>query len=225
MTQALELRMFRDRLAPGAALAMPLKAAHRIVYAFKGAATVMGDKPLPLDEGVYAKAAMPIVAGPEGAEIWRYEVADASAGPGLATGDGVRSEALLAGPLTTVETESDAEGWLMRLDSVAFPPGGCAYLHTHRGPGIRCLVEGDIRIDAEGESHAYAVGQPWFESGPDPVFAQAGDQPTRFVRVSILPARLLGKSSIRYENPEDLDKPKSQSYRGYIDLEIGRPER
>jgi len=225
MADPLELRMYRDRYLPGARLAMPLKAAHRIVYAFQGAATVLGDKALGLDEGLYAKAALPAVAGPDGAEIWRWEIAAAAAAPSLASGDGVDSALLLAGPLATVETESDAEGWLMRLDSVAFPPGGCALTHTHRGPGIRCLVAGAIRIDAEGASHDYGVGAPWYESGPDPVFAQAGDLPTRFVRVSVLPARLLGKSSIRYVRAEDADKPKDQSYRGYIDLEIGRPAR
>lgn len=225
MTDTLELRMYRDRLAAGAELAMPLKAAHRIVYGFSGAATALGDKSVGQDEALYAKAAMPLVAGPEGAEVWRWEIADPAAGPGLAKGEGVQSDLLLAGPLATVETESDGEGWLMRLDSVAFPAGGCALTHTHRGPGIRCLVAGDIRIDAEGASHDYGVGQPWYESGPDPVFAQAGDAPTRFVRVSVLPARLLGQSSIRYVNPEDRDKPKDQTYRGYIDLEIGRPAR
>ncbi len=226
MTDApLELRMLRDRLAPGAALAMPLKAAHRIVYLAEGAATALGDKPLAADEACYSKAAMSLAAGPEGAVVWRWEIARADAGPGLAHGDGVASDLLLAGPIATVETERDDEGWLMRLDSVAFPPGGCALTHTHRGPGIRCLVSGSIRIDAEGASHGYGVGEPWYESGPDPVFAQAGDAPTRFVRVSVLPERLLGKSSIRYENPEDQAKPKDQTYRGYIDLVIGRPER
>jgi hypothetical protein len=131
----------------------------------------------------------------------------------------------LSGPLATVETESDDEGWLMRLDSVAFPAGGCALKHTHRGPGIRCLVTGDIRIDADGASHPYGVGEPWFETGPDAVFAQAGDQPTRFVRVSVLPGRLAGQSSIRYVNPEDQARPKDQSYRGYIDQVIGTPTR
>ena len=61
----------------------------------------------------------------------------------------------------------------MRGDSVAFPPGGCAYLHRHQGPGIRCLVEGGIRIDTHGRSTSYGPGGAWYETGPDPVFAQA----------------------------------------------------
>ena len=113
-----------------------------------------------------------------------------------------------------------AESLLMRCDSVAFPPGGCAYLHTHQGPGIRCLIEGGIRIDTGGASHSYGPGGAWFEAGPEPVFAQAADRPTRFIRVMVLPARLLGQSSIAYVNAEDREKPKSQRYKVYVDVPI-----
>ncbi|MBT6313608.1 MAG: hypothetical protein HOJ21_10430 [Alphaproteobacteria bacterium] len=223
MSDAFELRMYRDIYAPGAALTLPLKAAHRVIYVFSGAITVLGDKALSADDGLYAKSAMPVLAGPAGAVVWRYEIAAQDAAESLA--DGAQSDLLLSGPLTTIDVADAAEDWLLRLDSVAFPAGGCALRHTHRGPGIRCLVEGDIRIDAEGASHPFGVGAPWFEAGPDPVFAQAGDQPTRFVRVSVLPASLKGASSIRYVDPEDAARPKDQSYRGYIDQVIGRPSR
>ena len=76
-------------------------------------------------------------------------------------------------------------------------------------------------IDTEGRSSCYAPGGAWFESGPAPVFAQgAADRPTRFVRVMVLPASLKGKSSISYVRPEDRDKPKSLSYKGYVDAVI-----
>lgn len=223
MSTALELRMYQDAYPTGASLTMPLKAAHRIIYVFKGGLTAFGDKALAVDEALYGKAALPLVAGDDGAEVWRWEIAEAASDLSLASGDGVVSALMLSGPLDTVEVEAPDEGWLLRLDSVAFPAGGCALTHTHRGPGIRCLVTGDIRIDADGASHGYGVGAPWYESGPDPVFAQAGEAATRFVRVSVLPARLLGASSIRYVNAEDAAKPKDQTYRGYIDQDIGRP--
>jgi hypothetical protein len=110
---------------------------------------------------------------------------------------------------------------LWRGDSVAFPPGGCAYLHRHQGPGIRCLVEGAIRIDTLGHSTHYAPGDAWYEAGPDPVFAQAApDRPTRFVRVLILPRALLGKSSIQYVSEADKAKPRSQEYKIFVDTPI-----
>ena len=111
----------------------------------------------------------------------------------------------------------------MRGDSVAFPPGGCAYLHTHQGPGIRCLIEGGIRIDTHGRSTSYGPGGAWFESGPEPVFAQGADRTTRFIRVMVLPRALIGKSSIAYVNEEDKARPKSQQYKIYVDAPIASP--
>ena len=60
----------------------------------------------------------------------------------------------------------------------------------------------------------------WYETGPDPVFAQAADRPTRFIRVMILPLAYLGKSSVEYLNEEDKAKPKSQSYKIFADMPL-----
>ena len=109
----------------------------------------------------------------------------------------------------------------MRGDSVAFPPGGCAYRHVHQGPGIRCMIEGGLRVDTHHRSTSYGPGGAWYEAGPDPVFAQAAqDRPSRFIRVLILPRALIGKSSISYVNEEDKAKPKTQSYKIYADAPI-----
>jgi len=116
-----------------------------------------------------------------------------------------------------VEVEQDAD-WLIRLDRVSFPPGGVAYLHVHRGPGIRVLLEGEIRIDTDGTSHRYEPLEAWFESGPVPVFAAASETaPTSFVRCMVLPAELQGKRSITYVRDEDADKPKLQEYKVFVD--------
>jgi hypothetical protein len=120
----------------------------------------------------------------------------------------VRLDTLPEGPL------------LLRGDSVAFPPGGCAYLHRHQGPGIRCLLEGGIRIDTRGHSTSYGAGSPWFESGPEPVFAQAADRPTRFIRVMILPMAYLARSSVEYLREEDKAKPRTQTYKIYADMPL-----
>lgn len=121
-------------------------------------------------------------------------------------------EAMLSAP---VETDGEQ---LIRLDTVSFPPGGVAYLHVHRGPGIRVLLEGEIRIDTAGQSHVYGPLEAWFESGPVPVFAAASESaPTAFVRCMVLPAELLGKRSLRYVRDEDAEKPKLQEYRIFVD--------
>jgi hypothetical protein len=127
-------------------------------------------------------------------------------------------QALLASPLEL----SQRRRWLMRCDRVDFPPGGVAYLHTHQGPGIRVLLHGEIRIEINGRSHSYRPLEAWFEPGPEPVFAAASPtEPTAFVRCMVLPARLRGKSSIRYVRDEDAAKPKTQRYTVFVDQPLG----
>lgn len=101
--------------------------------------------------------------------------------------------------------------WLMRCDRVDFPPGGIAYRHTHPGPGIRYLLHGSIRIDSGGEIHEFGPREPWFEKGSEPVFAAASrTEETAFVRVLLLPRAWEGKRTIRYVDPPDAEKPKTQ---------------
>ena len=102
-------------------------------------------------------------------------------------------------------------GWLMRHDRIDFPPGGIAYRHTHPGPGIRYLLFGELTIESGGETHTYRAGEPWFESGPEPVLATASaTEETAFVRVLLLPSEWAGKRTIKYVDPSDEEKPKLQ---------------
>ena len=148
-------------------------------------------------------------------DLWRWELV-ADGGSGIASGRGVVSREKLAARLETLPKGA----LLLRGDSVAFPPGGCAYLHRHQGPGIRCVLDGAIRIDTHGRSTSYGPGGAWYETGPDGVFAQAADKPTRFIRVMVLPLAYLGKSSIEYVNEEDKAKPKSQTYKIFADMAL-----
>ena len=191
-----------------------MPALNRVLYCHAGEFTTGGEVRT-ADQAWHGAESVTVTAGAEGAEIWRWELAEKGSPSSTDLGPGIDSQLMLTGSVDTIDP---AANWLMRCDSVKFPPGGCAFTHTHQGPGIRVLREGAIRIDAEGASHPYAPGDAWFESGPDPVFAQAAEQGcTCFVRVMILPRELKGKSSIHYVNEEDRDKPKSHRYKGYID--------
>jgi hypothetical protein len=208
-----ELRLIEDTLPSGAGLQFASTAVRRVVYVAHGAATVAGQAVVD-DQAAYAHANAQILAGDGGAAIWRWELAPSGDAPILAASRVSMSRVKLSVAIERLPANSV----LMRADSVAFPAGGCAYLHTHQGPGIRCLIEGGIGIDTQGTSTCYAPGGAWFESGPAPVFAQAAqDRATRFIRVMILPAQLQGRSSIAYVNAQDRDKPKSQRYKGYLD--------
>jgi len=208
-----ELRLVEDNVAAGEAFTFPSDGVNRVLYVAHGAVAIDG-RELGEDQAWLGCGSAKVVAGSSGAALWRWELAPAESTvfqEGRA-GSGLKLRRQLDGPI--------ADGILVRCDSVAFPPNGCAYLHTHQGPGIRCLIEGGIRIDTAGESRSYAPGGAWFEPGPEPVFAQAVDRATRFIRVMVLPARLKGQSSISYVNAADREKPKSQRYKIYLDAPI-----
>lgn len=111
--------------------------------------------------------------------------------------------------------------WIVRCDRVDFPPGGVALLHTHPGPGVRCLLHGSIRIETDGRSTEYGPFGAWFESGPEPVFAEASrTEETAFVRVLLLPREWEGQRTISYVNAADADKPKTQRATVFFDLPL-----
>ncbi len=123
-----------------------------------------------------------------------------------------------AGALMVRELELAPGDYLLRCDRVDFPPGGEAFPHTHQGPGIRVLLFGSIRIETQGATHEYSPGEPWFETGPDPVHATThAGEPSAFVRCMVLPRALLGSPSIQYVRDEDRDRPKSQRYTVFLD--------
>jgi quercetin dioxygenase-like cupin family protein len=202
------LAFYADRLQPKAALA-PLAAANRVIYVRGGVATVRAGgqaATLGANGAWHGADGCEVAAGADGALLARWELAPASA-------------ALAGEPALARAIElADPGGYLMRCDRVDFPPGGIAYTHTHRGPGIRCLLAGEIRIEVNGAAHTVNPGEAWFEAGPDPVLAYASErEPTSFARVMILPRELKGKSSIRYVRPEDEAQPKTQQYQVFCD--------
>ena len=205
------LRLTEDILSNGSEASLP--AAPRMIFVAHGSVAI-GDRVVKADEAFSGEGAVTLKAGNEGAALWRWEF--------LPSGNSAAVSGLVTREKLSAALETLPKGeLLLRGDSVAFPPGGCAYLHRHQGPGTRCIFEGAIRIDTHGKSTSYGPGGAWYETGPDPVFAQAAaDRPTRFIRVMILPRALIGKSSIEYLNEEDKAKPKSQSYKLYADMPV-----
>jgi len=210
---AARLRLVEDALSSEAG-AIALPASPRVIFVVHGALDVEGRR-LGAEEAWSGEGAVSLKAGSEGAMIWRWELTS-GAFPAAPTEPGAASREKLSARLQTLPQGA----LLLRADSVAFPPGGCAYRHRHQGPGIRCLLEGAIRIDTMGRSTSYGPGGAWYESGPEPVFAQAAEKPTRFVRVMILPLALQGRSSIEYLDEADKSKPRTQQYKSYADRPI-----
>jgi hypothetical protein len=209
------LRLYEDTFNNAAGV-MHLPARARVIFVVHGSLSIAG-RAYADGEVWHGEDAMTLTPEKSGATCWRWELSSEGAPGCNLVGPGVASREKIAAALETLPKGE----LLMRGDSVAFPPGGCAYLHTHQGPGIRCLIEGGIRIDTHGRSTSIGPGGAWFESGPEPVFAQAAaDRPSRFIRVMILPRALTGKSSLALVNEEDKSKPRAQQYKIFVDAPI-----
>jgi hypothetical protein len=210
------LRLCEDVLSNGSTIELP--PLPRMIFVVHGSIEVEA-RAFVGGEAWHGDGAVTLKAGHEGATGWRFELATGD-GDKAVLGRGAASRHKLSARLDRL-ADGDI---LLRGDSVAFPPGGCAYLHRHQGPGLRCLLEGGIRIDTHGASTCYGPGGAWYESGPEPVFAQAAaDRPSRFIRVMVLPRALIGKSSIQYVDEADKAGPKSQQYQIFCDAPIARP--
>ena len=195
-SQLSHLALYEDLLGPGEGLSLPRGV--RVLYVASGEASS-----LRANEAWFGTDEVELEAGGEGATILRWELTEWEP-----------DDAKLAAHV-------DLDPWgehLMRCDRVDFPPGGIAYLHTPQGPGIRCLLKGELTVEAEGRATTLGPFGAWFEDGPHPVYAVASEShETAFVRVMVLPRELLGKSSLRYVLPEDADKPKPQRYTVFVD--------
>ena len=219
-----KLRLYRDELAPQGAYALPAGNAVRLLYVVSGGLRVAADgfeATLGANSAYTSRIALQLKSGHLATLLLRWELTTAATEPAFASGNGDSSTLLLDAAMT----QDPAIPYLLRGDRVDFPPGGEALTHTHKGGGIRCLLAGGIDIHTQGTVHHYAPLEPWFEAGPDPVYAAAAkNEASAFARVMILPRELLGKSSISYVNAEDLDKPKSQKYQVFIDTPIELPK-
>ena len=207
----MELALLEDTLGRGESLA--LDATSSVVYVVRGAVVVqVGSTRTPVAENCAWHGIAPCVLHTEATTtLWRWELhAGAARFPQHVTTLKLRR---------AIEIPSDRV--LMRADRVDFPPDGVAHTHTHQGPGIRVLLCGRFQVQTDGRQIDLEPGDPWFERGPDPVYAAVtGGTPTSFVRVMILPADLRGRSSIRYVNPGDQARPKPQTYTIFVDAPI-----
>ena len=210
-----KLHLHSDRLEPRAETRLP--GCHRVIYVRDGDAIMRAGAQaagFAANSAWYGRDTVTVTAGAAGAMLLRWELVASGEARGGPAGAGIASTSTLVHPVEL----GHPGGYLMRCDRVDFPPGGIAYTHVHRGPGIRCLLTGGLHVEVSGNAHDIVPGGAWFEAGPEPVLAIASSTaPTAFVRVMVLPRELLGRSSIRYVKPEDAAKPKLQTYRIFVD--------
>jgi hypothetical protein len=217
-----ELKLYLDRLDARCGARRTRAALATAVYVVEGALRVASGTDsgtLGANSAWWLSGDWELAGGSLPTIALRWELTPRGDPDNILTGEGIGSRLLLGASLAL---DSDRD-YLLRCDRVDFPPGGVALTHVHAGGGIRCLLSGSIRIRTAGAEHVYRPLEPWFEAGPDPVFAAADDGvPTAFARAMILPREFLGRSSITYVNAEDRDKPRNQRYQVFLDQPFER---
>lgn len=208
------LRLSEDRVEAGASLA--LGRLNRVLYVQAGEIVVRagaGRSAVAAGAAGHDAGECVVEAGLAGAVLLRYELLGQRQPRG--------GKVLLEHAITL----DPSEQYLMRCDRVEFQPGGIAWLHRHRGGGIRCLIAGELEVRVgDAPVRVMKPGDAWFESGVEPVYAAASPTlPTSFIRVSILPRSIRGQSSIIYVDPADAGRGKPRAYAVYVDepIEIG----
>ena len=157
------LRLYEDVLSSAENVAFCLPPLPRFIFVVHGSALI-GGKTLNEGEAWQGEAAITVKPGAGGVTCWRWELARGDQGSTTASAPGMDTHEKLTAYLETLPKGE----LLMRGDSVAFPPGGCAYLHRHQGPGIRCLIEGGIRIDTHSRSTSFGREEPGINRDPMP---------------------------------------------------------
>ncbi len=181
------LRLYQDRFSPNTMSVPDMEAQHSIVYTCEGTVTVNGQL-LQRDMAVYSRDVVSIEAGPDGAWVWRWELVRTSEPNNLAQGQGITSHVRMSRRIKMFELVPTSK-WLFRLDAIVGSEGSTG-LHSHPGSGIRCLLEGHIRVESEkGEcSDSLRPGDTWYEEGSYPIVSTSDEGEKRsFLRGMILP--------------------------------------
>ncbi len=181
------LKLFHDDLAPNSGVTPGLEVQHSIIYVWKGSATVNG-KLAKADSAVYSGDFASIKAGRAGAVLWRWELVPENDPLHLLQGKGVNSTLRLSRKVKMFELVPTSK-WLFRLDCIVDNEGSTG-LHSHPGSGIRCMLNGQLRVRSDkGESADNTKpGDAWYEEGAYPLVSTTdkGLKAT-FLRGMVLP--------------------------------------
>lgn len=181
------LRHYHDRLNADAITIPDLQAQHSILYIHEGSAAINGQI-VKKDAALYCRDVSQLMAGPDGAQIWRWDLVRTAEPNNLAQGEGIESHLRMSRRIRMFELVPTSK-WLFRLDCIVDNEGSTG-LHSHPGSGIRCMIEGQLRVESDkGEcSDNNHPGDCWYEEGSYPLISTSdpGNKAT-FLRGMILP--------------------------------------
>ena len=181
------LRLYHDTFGPGTRANPSLEAQHSNLYVFDGSAVANGSL-MEKDTAAYVRDVLDLEAGSMGAKVWRWELVRTGEPNNLAIGEGITSHLRMSRRIRMFDLVPTSK-WLFRLDSITENQGSTG-LHSHPGSGIRCMIDGQIRIESDkGEcADNRAPGDAWYEEGSYPLVSTTdpGNKAT-FLRGMVLP--------------------------------------
>jgi quercetin dioxygenase-like cupin family protein len=92
----------------------------------------------------------------------------------------------------------------LRVTEVTMEPGGYMHAHHHLGPGLRCMLSGEMKYDIGGKTTIYKAGDCFSETGAmTHESSNLGSGPVVLLNFELLPANMAeGKGSIIPAPPE-----------------------
>jgi hypothetical protein len=181
------LKLFHDELTAGAAVEPGLEAQHCIIYVWKGSVSINGSV-FEADSAAYVSDFAAVEAQGKGATLWRWELVPESDPIHLLKGKGTDSILRMSRRVKMFELVPTSK-WLFRLDCIVENEGSTG-LHSHPGSGIRCMLNGQLRVRSDkGESSDnFQPGDCWYEEGAYPLISTTdpGNKAT-FLRGMVLP--------------------------------------
>lgn len=86
----------------------------------------------------------------------------------------------------------------IRVTEVTMDPGGYMHAHHHLGPGIRCMVSGEMKYEIGGKTTIYKAGDCFTETGAmTHESSNVGSAPVVLLNFELLPAAMPeGKGSL-----------------------------
>jgi quercetin dioxygenase-like cupin family protein len=210
----IRLTLYEDKIAPGMKLACP--ALPRVVYVRWGllqATTTAGTRPLSIETATLWNEALTLSGD---GEAWSFEL---SPEPVAAMREAGKSRVIMAHDID----RDPREPVLFRTDRVEFPPGTVTPKHGHKGPGIRRVLYGRIIATIGDEVRRLDAGDPWFETGKDPVVGASAAPTTAFIRAMALDPALKGQPTFIPWSNEEAAKPRGTGRREFFDEIVRLP--
>ncbi len=181
------LRLYHDHFEGNAETERDLYEQHSIFFVREGSAFLNGQR-VESYEAIYTREPMTVSADADGATIWRWEMVRTESPFNLAKGREVISRLKMTREIKMFELYPKSK-WLFKLDSIINHKGTTG-LHSHPGSGIRCMLEGEFKIESNiGECYeGLGPGDAWYEEGAYPLISTAPEGvETTFLRGMILP--------------------------------------